>query len=101
MRVCFLLTLNEARFSLEPRLLRPGRLSAPGAPPTQIPRHRCAWFRDRSRRHTGNVKPVGTVAWKNKTTTTFDIARLKRERRELHDEYYTKVTISRPFEVRW
>ena len=43
----------------------------------------------------------GIVTWKNKTTTTFDTARLKRERPELHDAYYTKVTISRPFEVRW
>jgi hypothetical protein len=43
----------------------------------------------------------GIATWKNKTTTTFDIERLKRERRELHDAYYTKITISRPFEVRW
>jgi hypothetical protein len=43
----------------------------------------------------------GIVTWRNKATTTFDVARLKRERRELHDEYYTEVTISRPFEVRW
>ena len=43
----------------------------------------------------------GIVTWKNETRTTFDIARLKRERRELHDEYNNKVTITRPFKVRW
>jgi hypothetical protein len=43
----------------------------------------------------------GIATWKNESTTSFDTARLKRERRELHDEYYSKVTISRPFKVRW
>jgi Meiotically up-regulated gene 113 len=43
----------------------------------------------------------GIVKWKNKTTTTLDTARLKRERRDIHDAFYTKFTITRPFEVRW
>lgn len=43
----------------------------------------------------------GIATWKNKSATTFDTARLKRERPDVHDQYYTKVTVSRPFEVRW
>lgn len=43
----------------------------------------------------------GIVTWKNETRATFDAARLKGERREIHDEYNNKVTITRPFKVRW
>lgn len=42
----------------------------------------------------------GIAVWKNKPTPTFETGRLKRERPELHAEY-TKITITRPFEVRW
>ena len=43
----------------------------------------------------------GIATWKNEAKTTFDTARFKRERPELHDLYNTKITVTRPFKVRW
>ena len=43
----------------------------------------------------------GIATFKNKLTPTLDQARLKRELREVYDAYHTKVTITRPFNVRW
>ena len=43
----------------------------------------------------------GIATWTNETKTTFDTARLKRDRPELYGEYYNKVTVTRPFKVRW
>lgn len=43
----------------------------------------------------------GIVTWQNQTSTSFNLARFKREQRPLHDEYYDKVTVTRPFDVRW
>jgi hypothetical protein len=43
----------------------------------------------------------GIAVWKNKSSTSLDSDRLKRERRDVYDAYYTRVTHTRPFEPRW
>jgi hypothetical protein len=43
----------------------------------------------------------GIAVWRNKTSTSLDIDRLKQERRDVYDAYYTRVTHTRPFEPRW
>lgn len=43
----------------------------------------------------------GIATWSNRTATTLDQARLKRERRDVFDAYYTRVIVTRPFVPRW
>ena len=42
----------------------------------------------------------GIATWRNETKPTFDLRGFKRDHPGLHDEYI-KLTLSRPFKVRW